>query len=124
MLSVAGMPPEGSNELMNPWTSARISSSGGRNDHALVSMRINERTRSGRASDDSQDDTSAHGMAQEVDRPLPQSVEEPRQVGDELVDGVALEMAGLRRVAVTPLVERDHAAVGRQCVDLEREVVR
>ena len=123
MLSVVGMPPAGSNASMKPWTRSRISLSGGRKDHALVSMRISERTRSGRARTSAHDDPAAHGVAQQVDRPLAHRLEQGRQVGRELLDGVAVEVPRLGRVPVPPLVEGDHAPVGRQRVDLQREVV-
>ena len=123
-LSDAGMPWDGSNASMKPWTSSRIPSSGGMKDQAVVSMRISERTRSGRARTTPIDDPAAHGMAQQVDRAAAHRLDERAEVRRQLPDGVALEPARPGRVPVPALVERDHAAVGRQRVRRQREVER
>ncbi len=74
--------------------------------------------------DDAHDDPAAHGMAQQVDRAAAHRIDERAEVRRQLPDGVALEPARPGRVPVPALVERDHAAIGRQRVRRQREVER
>ena len=96
----------GSKATMKSCTMVRRSSSRGRNDQALVSIRMSERTSSGRCQRHGHDDPAPHGVPEEVDRAATHRLDEGGQVGGQLVDGVALERARLGRAAVAPLVER------------------
>ena len=89
-LSEVGMPPAGSNPSMKPWTRSRISLSGGRNDHALVSMRINERTRSGRARTSVMTIRPPMECPNRSTGPFAYRLEQGREVRRQLLDGVAL----------------------------------
>ena len=72
-------------------------------------------------------DAPTHGVPQQVDRAAAHLLDEGREVGHELVDGVPVQGSRPGRVAVAPLVQRHHPPTrssARQVVDDQREVVR
>ncbi len=77
----------------------------------------------GAAQDGAHHHPAAHGMAEEVDGTAPCDLEEGDAVGHQLLDAVGVDAPDLARVTVAALVECDDPALGRQGVDLQREVV-
>ncbi len=105
-------------------TMAAMPSSGCMNDQALVSIRISELMRSGRAGRHERH-PAAHGVSEQVDR----CHGRPAQDGDQVVGQQRMSSSRGACTGATgrdPLGQGDHPppGLGRQLVDLEDEVER
>ena len=109
---------------MNWCTRSRTSSSGGWNDQALVSIRMSERTRSGRSSTMVMTTRPPMECPRRSTGPPPTASRNAARSSASCCDRVPLEAPDLGRVPVATVVVGDHPSMPGQLVHLEGPVVR